>query len=431
MDKKLKNIENSINAQRLRDFRKKKNLTQSEFAQAVGVGQRLISQYELAKKTLSLETFQKFKAVFGYQEATSGRLRFLIDYLRITFVSVRDLERFTFKYLGIPFKEFQSCETKLMMYNHLWKRGDIWIFDYHDKFETGNYQITLQLSGAGCRQLEVVLEYYGMEWSDLLFHMKKAYGANMNVTRLDIAIDELYLGPGREAEQFQLNSLIEKYYKKELQFEKMQTWNFIGGGSLEKNDNGDYKEKSDGVSLYFGSRQSEMYFNFYEKRYELAKKQRCSVAEVLEVFEIWNRFEVRLAHGKANSVVAECVDGVDLAEIARGLINSRIDVFDGTDRYGTYLADAKWQQLFGGTEPLKLSTQPEVYDVKRTIYWLQHQVSDSLAMVREYDHLVGEQNLKAILNEGKLTDRAEKILFDVSSNVHYQLERGDHHESIL
>ncbi|MFU1828201.1 Cro/Cl family transcriptional regulator, partial [Enterococcus faecium] len=76
-------------------------------------------------------------------------------YLRITFMSVCDLEYFTKTFLLIPFKEFHSYETKLMRYNHLWKRGDIWIFDYHDKFETGNYQITIQLSGSGCRQLEV------------------------------------------------------------------------------------------------------------------------------------------------------------------------------------------------------------------------------------------------------------------------------------
>lgn len=426
MDKKLKNMEKSINAQRLKEFRKKKKLTQSEFAKRVGVGQHLISQYECAKKSLSLETFRKYKAVFGYQEAELGRLRFMIDYLRITFVSVRDLSEFTNTYLGIPFKEFHSFETKLMMYNHLWKRGDIWIFDYHDKFETNNYQITLQLSGAGCRQLEVILDYYNMTWVDLLSQLKDRYGNDMRVTRLDIAIDELYLGPTRENEQFQLNTLIEKYYKNELQFEKMKTWNFIGGGSLSKDEDGDYEESRNGISLYFGSRQSEMYFNFYEKRYELAKKERCSVSEILESDEIWNRFEIRLAHAKADSVIAEYIGGVDLAEIARGLINSRIDVFDGTDRFGTFLADSKWQRLFGGTEPLQLTTQPETYDVRKTIYWLQYQVSPSLKFIGEFDRLVGEQNLEMILNSGELTERTEKILVDIESNIRYQ--RGEYED---
>lgn len=424
------NKQKAMNALSLKDFRKKKNLTQVDFAKSVGVTKQAISAYEVGKKPLSLKTFQKFKAQFGYEAAEKGRLRFMIDYLRITFTSVRDLNRFTIKYLGIPFKEFHSHETKLMMYNHLWKRGDIWIFDYYDKYETGNYQITLQLSGAGCRQMEVILDHYKSTWVNFLSNMRDTYQSGMQVTRLDISVDELYLGAGRESEQFLLDSLIEKYYKKELYFEKMKTWNFIGGGALVYDKEGDYEEKSNGISLYFGSRSSELYFNFYEKRYELAKKERCSVAEALETFEIWNRFEVRLAHKKANSVVEEYINGVDLAEIARGLINSRLDVFDGTNSWGAYLADKKWQQLFGGTEPLQLTMSPEPYNIRRTINWLRYQVSNSLALVKKFDKLVGEENLAYILNAGELDERAEQILLEIESNIQYQQGEYDHYAAI-
>ena len=186
----------------LKDFRKKTKLNQSDFAKTVGVSQQLISQYERGKKSFSLGTYRKFKEAFGYFDCDNDRLRYMIDYLRITFKSVRDLEKFTREYLLIPFREFSSYETKLMMYNHLWKRGDIWIFDYHDKFENNNYQITIQLSGSGCRQMEVMLEYYGLTWQDLLTNMRSAFSDGMKVTRLDIAIDELYLGVGRKEEQF-------------------------------------------------------------------------------------------------------------------------------------------------------------------------------------------------------------------------------------
>ncbi|HEP2676597.1 TPA: replication initiation factor domain-containing protein [Streptococcus pyogenes] len=420
----------AVNALSLKDFRKKKNLTQVDFAKSVGVTKQAISAYEVGKKPLSLDTFRKFKSHFGYQSAETGRLRFMIDYLRITFISVRDLNAFTNRFLGIPFREFHSYETKLMMYNHLWKRGDIWIFDYYDKFETGNYQITLQLSGAGCRQMEVVLDYYDVTWVDFLSGLKEHYQSGMQVARLDISVDELYLGPGRESEQLLLDSLIEKYYKKELHFEKMKTWNFIGGGSLTYDKEGSYEEKSNGISIYFGSRSSELYFNFYEKRYELAKKERCSVEEALETFEIWNRFEVRLAHKKANSVVEEYINGVDLAEIARGLINSRLDVFDGTNSYGAYLADKKWQRLFGGTEPLHLTMVPEPYNIRRTINWLRYQVSNSLMLVKKFDELVGEENLDIIINSGEIDERAEKILLEIESNIQYQRGEYDDYEAI-
>lgn len=407
----------------LKELRKKMHLNQTNFAKSVGVSRQVISQYELGKKPFSLETYRKFKQSFGFEECESGRLRFMIDYLRITFMSVRDLEYFTKTFLLIPFKEFHSYETKLMMYNHLWKRGDIWIFDYHDKFETGNYQITIQLSGSGCRQLEVMLEHYEWAWQNLLANMRLAYGADMKVTRLDIAIDEVYQGVGHEKEQFQLQDMISKYYKQELYFEKMKKFNFIGGGSLiytqEK-----YEEERQGISLYFGSRQSEMYFNFYEKRYELAKEERISVEEALEIFDVWNRYEIRLAHKKADSVVDEYINGVDLAEIGRGLINSRVTVYDGTNKFGAYLADSKWQRLFGGTEPLTLTTSPEPYDIRKTINWLRYQVSNSLAMVKEFDKIVGEDNLAYILNSGEVTEEAEKILLAIQTDV--ELRKGDY-----
>ena len=203
----------------------------------------------------------------------------------------------------------------------------------------------------------------------------------------------------------------------------MKKFNFIGGGSLiytqEK-----YEEERQGISLYFGSRQSEMYFNFYEKRYELAKEERISVEEALEIFDVWNRYEIRLAHKKADSVVDEYINGVDLAEIGRGLINSRVTVYDGTNAFGAYLADSKWQRLFGGTEPLTLSTNPEPYDIRKTINWLRYQVSNSLAMVKEFDKIVGEDNLAYILNSGEVTEEAEKILLAIQTDV--ELRKGDY-----
>ncbi|MCY7179659.1 replication initiation factor domain-containing protein [Streptococcus gallolyticus] len=407
----------------LQRFRKKTGLNQSDFAKTVGISQSLISRYELGKKTLSVETFHKIKSAFGYFDCDKDRLRYMIDYLRITFKSVRDLEKFTREYLLIPFREFGSYETKLMMYTHLWKRGDIWIFDYHDKFETNNYQITIQLSGSGCRQMEVMLEHYGLTWRDLLANMRSAFGDSMKVTRLDIAIDELYLGVGRENEQFQLEDLISKYYKKELYFDKLRKWNYIGGGSLGSSNN-DYEEERQGISIYFGSRQSEMYFNFYEKRYELAKQERITVNEALEVFNIWNRYEIRLAQKKADSIVNEYINGVDLAILGRGLINSRITVYDGTNDYGAYLVDSKWQRLFGGSEGVVISIDPEPYDIRRTIAWLRYQVSNSLALVREFDKIVGEDNLDYVLNSGELTDEAKRTLVAVEAFV--RLNQGEY-----
>lgn len=406
-----------MNPMYLKDFRKKRKLTQKKFALSAGISLQSLKFYETGRRELTLDKFREIKSKFGCLEHDSSRLRVMVDYVRITLMSIRDLEFFCKKFLHVAFKDFQSYESKLMNYNHLWKRGDIWIFDYFDKFETGNYQITMQLSGKGCRQMELIFENEGITWLDFFQELKIAYGEDMRVTRLDLAIDELYQGYEKEAEQFLLSDMITKYYHKELDFNSMRTWNYIGGGSLNFEDEQEIEENRQGISLYFGSRQSEMYFNFYEKRYELAKQENLSVEESLEVFGIWNRYEIRLSHGKAQGVVEEYLLGVDLAEIARALINSKINVYDGLNDYGAYLMDKKWQLLFGGVEPLKLSTQPESYNIERTIRWLMHQVSDSLALVEEYDKLVCEENLRMIINSGELNDRGEKILNSVRSSL--------------
>lgn len=406
-----------MNSMYLKDFRKKRKLTQKKFALSAGISLQSLKFYETGRRELTLDKFREIKSKFGCLEHDPSRLRVMVDYVRITLMSIRDLEFFCKKFLHVAFKDFQSYESKLMNYNHLWKRGDIWIFDYFDKFETGNYQITMQLSGKGCRQMELIFENERITWLDFFQELKIAYGEDMRVTRLDLAIDELYQGYEKETEQFLLSDMITKYYHKELDFNSMRTWNYIGGGSLNFEDEQEIEENRQGISLYFGSRQSEMYFNFYEKRYELAKQENLSVEESLEVFGIWNRYEIRLSHGKAQGVVEEYLLGVDLAEIARALINSKINVYDGLNDYGAYLMDKKWQLLFGGVEPLKLSTQPETYNIERTIRWLMHQVSDSLALVEEYDKLVCEENLRMIINSGELNDRGEKILNAVRSSL--------------
>ena len=392
-----------VNGRYLKKFRKERiGVSQEDFASMVGLSLNTIKSYESNRRMLTTEKFLELKERLGYLNNESNRLEVLIDYVRITFMDVRDLEYFVERYLYCPLSEFDSNETRLMMYTHLWKRGDIWIFDYADKSRTDNYQMTLQLSGKGCRQMELIMEREGITWCEffqrMLFERK-----DVRVRRLDIAMDELYQGIDKEHEQVNLSDLIRKLYSKELYYEKMKTWNAVDGGKLDGSAN-------QGLSLYFGSRQSNMYFNFYEKRYELARREGMTVSESLGVFGVWNRFEIRLAREKAEAVVEEFTGGVDLAEIARGLINSRLEVFDGTNEYGGYVPDEKWQKLFGGVEPLTLSVRPEPYDIESTVKWLIYQVSNSLLLVDEADKILNTQYLQMILNAGELTDKAKATL---------------------
>ncbi len=387
--------------------RDKIRVNQKSFAEIVGMPVDTLRSYEQGRRLLTADKFREIKDCLGYRE-DNGSLRVMIDYLRITFKEVTDLDFFCQTYLYCPLSEFVSTDTKLMMYTHLWRRGDIWIFDYADKSQTGNYQITLQLSGAGCRQYELILEREGLIWEEAL---QKMYfeRSDMKTTRVDIALDEMYLGYDNESEQLQLSDLITKVYHGELLYDRMNKWNYIGGGSLDM-DSGE----SNGISIYFGSRQSDMYFNFYEKRYELAKKEKMTVTESLEVFDIWNRYEIRLSQGKAHKWLEDFVGGVPIDDLSKGIIRQKLEVYDGNNDWGAYLPDSKWQRLFGDGMKVKLSTSPEAYSIERTIKWLVYQVSNSLKLVEEADKILNTAYLRLIMEAGELTEETENVLKQLS-----------------
>lgn len=386
-------------------------MNQKQFAECVGVHRRTYRAYENGERGLPYERFKSMKEKLGYlYEGAGQNLRGMIDYLRITFKEVHDLKDFVSSYLHCSLKDFSVASTGLLSYNRVRRRGNIWLFDYADKKERGNYQVTVQLSGQGCREMELILENQNLTWYDLLLKMSER--SDMQVTRLDIALDEMYQGHDKESDHIQLSDIMSKVYKKEVVCKSIRTWNHVGGGLLKEND-GDRQ----GISLYFGSRQSNLYFNFYEKRYEIAKREGIDVWEALEVFGIWNRFELRFSQSKAQSVIEEFLSGIDITEVARSVLNYEIAVYDGTNKYGAYKPDQKWQLLFGGAEPLKLTVKAEPYNINRTVKWLVNQVADTYAMVDEIDKLMNTEYLEMFRNSGKINDRGEQIIKDLK-NTH-------------
>ena len=406
-----------MNPLHLKKFRKETGMTQKQFAASVGISPRTYRSYEDGSRKLSLEKFSDFKEQLGFhQNLDPNFVDVHLDYLRMTFMSIRDMNSFCKTYLHCSPSEFKESETRLLTYTRVWKRGNIWLFDYLDKVETGNNQVTLQLSGQGCREMELVLDSCQLSWQDFLQALLFDF-TDSRVTRLDIALDEPYLGHEKTDEQFLLSDMITKVYQDEVSFRSIRTWNHIGGGNLKNLED---TESSQGISLYFGSRQSNLYFNFYEKRYELAKKEQISLEEALEIFGIWNRYELRFAHEKAQLAVEEYINGVDLGEIARGIINHEMQVYDGTNKFGAFLPDQKWQKLFGGTEPLKLRMKPEPYTIDRTVNWLMYQVANSLKLVEEAGKIMDTDILKMIQENGEITDRAEHILDDLKASYRLQ-----------
>ena len=98
----------------IKNFRKQTGLSQKAFAQAVNLPIRTYRSYESGERGLTIDKFRKLKEKLGYyQECHKNNLRAHIDYLRLTFPSLRDLEAFCENFLFCHLSEFTDQETRL------------------------------------------------------------------------------------------------------------------------------------------------------------------------------------------------------------------------------------------------------------------------------------------------------------------------------
>ena len=400
----------------LKDFRKELKMTRKELSIKTGIPVSTIKAYENGYRTLKKEDFLEIKSHFTLKKYDKELTRYMIDYFRFTLHKEIDVYYVAKKFFGFDIM-LNPETTSFMKYELLYRYGDIWFFGFNSSFsENGEDKdrITVQLSGQGCRQLELYLESENITWIDFIKRLKQNYGENFSVTRIDIAVDEMAMEDTKE--NFDLSSLITRYYNQDIVSPYLKNFSFVGGGGFDF-ENPLETENRQGLSIYLGSRQSEMYFNFYEKRYEIAKKEGISVSDSVRLFGIWNRYEVRFSQGKARSFISEILTGADIAELTRSIFQGAIQIYDGTDEHGFRKFDSKWQRLFGNNEAVRLSVSPEPYTVEKTIRWLVERVSNSLVYVSEIDRLFMQENMKKIMESGEITPRQRKQLDFLQSQL--------------
>ena len=408
-----------MEGKKLKEFRKERNMTRKEFSLKTGISPSTLLAYENGHRRLKKEKRLEIEKHFSVEECDTSLTRYMIDYFRFTLHNESDVYFVAKEFFGFDVM-LNPETTSFMKYELLYRYGDIWFFGFNSSYsENGEdkNRITVQLSGQGCRQLEMYLESKNITWIDFIKRLQKRYGNNFSVTRIDIAVDEMAMDDTND--NFDLSSLVTRYYSQEIVSPYLKSFSFVGGGGFDF-ENPLETENRQGLSIYLGSRQSEMYFNFYEKRYEIAKKEGISVLDSVRLFGIWNRYEVRFSQGKARSFISEVLTGADIAELTRSIFQGAIQIYDGTDEHGFRRYDSKWQRLFGNNEAIRLSVRPEPYSVERTIRWLVERVSNSLVYVSEIDRLFMQENMKKIMESGEITPRQRKELELLQS----QLGRG-------
>ena len=306
----------------LKRYRKELKLKQQELASKLGIERSLISKIESGKRVISKELEQKIIDVLNL-DGGHASVEAKIDFLRIRFKTL-DVRTVIEKLLHMDMNWFTYEPRGFYHYTETFSYSSIRIFRNPENVNMG---IMLDLSGEGCRQLEEIFEEdNNRTWTEFFrsLYDDDIFGQGIlvdtKITRIDIALDELIV---KGQENFDLYVLKEKM-EQGLVDTTFKNFDFSGGFAYENK-----KMVNKGLSLYFGSRQSPLYFNFYQKDYELARKESVSVEEAREKYEIKNRYEIRLSDEKAFLFVEYFLSsGESLDWLVKEIINQSLTVYD-------------------------------------------------------------------------------------------------------
>ena len=104
----------------IKKFRKHTGLSQKDFAQAVDLPTRTYRSYEAGERGLTIDKFRELKEKLGYhKDCERDSLRAQIDYLRLSFPSLKDLDNFSENFLHCPLSEFTELYSSLAKRKHL------------------------------------------------------------------------------------------------------------------------------------------------------------------------------------------------------------------------------------------------------------------------------------------------------------------------
>ena len=319
-----------------------------------------------------------------------------VDWFSCTFLSCKNWQEIA----GVFFIDLDKFEVSDGGFNGYKKKA---VYNHIQIFFDGTpaMGVFINLSGQGCRQMEEILEFLSMDWKDFFGYVR---GFHINITRLDIAIDDFQgIFKIKQLESALRRGCVISKFRNARNFETIK----IETG------------KTEGQTLYFGKK--DVVIRFYDKYQERLAKNKIFNDDIT----FWNRTELQLRGDRAKSAIDIIVDNNhDLGEFVKGVLNRYIAFkVKGTDSNKSRWNNARWWNKFlGDVEKISLSMQAPDKSVLRTKHWLDSQVAGSLATVYEalgddklfLDYLVG-------LGKTKMSDDQKKMSDDFRCDVHKRI----------
>lgn len=389
----------------LKQIRRHLGFSMKEFSELIGLNVNTYKKMESGERKPSQELQEKLdRFISKLSKKRDSKLEGKIDYLRVRFKTL-DYKTIIDKVLKLYQKPFVKELRGRYSYDGFVSFGDINVY-----FSTSDSHMgtLVEFSGSGCRQFEwYMTNEQNRDWEIFLldcfdygttfYDSFKAVEDFIKITRIDIALDEMYDPNGNY-------DLLKLKRKKERGLIKSKLKSFDYHDGLKG-------EESKGKSLYFGSKQSPLVLNFYEKDLEQAGKLGIPIELVHAEYGFKNRYEVRLLDDYDNQFVQKWLhefDGFSLADKAVALINDKLHVYQIRD--GLSLDD-EWYALMGSYGSFKFEMQPKEYEPGVKEYrWLERSVIPTIKFIQELEQITQRYRLRQMIDDAVLSDEHQRTL---------------------
>lgn len=387
------NIENWVLD--LKEKRIEYGVSQNKLATSVGITREYLNKIENGKIIIKNEIKEKLIDSMKRLNPDSP-LTMMIDYIRIRFPTT-DVKHVVNDILKLKLEYMIHEDYGFYSYSEHYVLGNIFVLVSQD-IEKG---VLIELKGQGCRQFENFLLAQHRSWYDFLLDALIDGGV---MKRLDLAINDM-------VGILDIKELTEKCNNEEC-ISVFRSFKSYRSGELVKK----HEKIGMGNTLYIGSLKSEVYFCIYEKDYEQYIKLDIPVDEV----KIKNRFEIRLKNERAYHAAVDLLANRDAERTAFSIVNRYIRFVDRDDKIGRseWKINENWNCFIGeGREKLKLTTDPEPYNINKTLNWLSRQVAPTLKAIKRIDNLNGTNIVEDLIRRAELTERHKKIIQQNSLDI--------------
>lgn len=409
--------------QEIKQLRTRLGLSQRQFAEMLQWSKSYLSMIETGKRALTEKSIEAINQTFCIEGGLLP-MQAKIDFLRIRF-KIHAPDKVIEKVLRMNPDVFMYKDYGFNHYTETYYFSEIFIFSNPNDLDMG---VMIELRGQGCREYELVLEEQQETWTEFFWRL---YENNLfennavidtKITRIDLALDEQVslLYPN-----YDLFELKEKY-EQGLVDTTFRNFDFMGGYVMKSG-----QRLNKGMSLYFGSRQSPFYLNFYQKDCELANNEMISVEMARQKYGVKNRYEIRLADKKAYLFVEYLLStGETLEWVVKELIDTAIKVYD-CDQDGIRTQySANWRMVIESMQELKLTLKGEKPNYEKSLRWLSNYLAPTLKKIWIMDQTLGTDELMTRIQQAELKEKDQEELAKLTTTIKELLLREEEETTV-